>query len=196
MLPVVMIQETMVINSDIHQINRGFFFQGVKDWLLENIFVYMHPKEMWTLTVVFKSWNMTGRIANRDEQMSSLDEQLFPNEIDEQRVATRWGLSTNQTNYSITFCHKIITFCPHLLFSSWKHYYNHQHHFPIWRLRLALPVLRRYHGRDGCRHWWMRKLISEWRTGDWKKQHDGHGMILHVIFQYCTVIIVFMYPSH
>ena len=46
MLPVVMIQETMVINSDIHQINRGFFFQGVKDWLLENIFVYMHPKEM------------------------------------------------------------------------------------------------------------------------------------------------------
>ena len=59
---------------------------------------------------------MTGRIANRDEQMSSLDEQLFPNEIDEQRVATRWGLSTNQTNCSITFCHKIITFCPHLFF--------------------------------------------------------------------------------
>jgi len=45
MLPVVMIQETMVINSDIHQINRGFFFHGVKDWLLEKIFVYIHASQ-------------------------------------------------------------------------------------------------------------------------------------------------------
>ena len=73
-------------------------------------------------------------------------------------------------------------------------YYKHQHHFSIWRLRLALPVLRRYHGRDGCR--WMLKLISKWTTGDWTKQHGEYGMILYVIFQYCTVINVSICVHH